>query len=117
MSPRAPGGLSSPPNDTQPFSQLYPPHARAYAVDDEEGEGVWGYLVPFDQKSGDKLVLRRRSACPVPGSMVGKTSGRERVSPKEYTGQEETYENEKAEWGVNAGGYLVGRHPECGKKT
>ena len=111
-SPLAPG-LSSPPSDTQPFSQfVYPPQALSYEVQDEEGEGVWGYLVPLDSKSGDTLVLRKRSACPAPLGKNSKITGRERVDRRTYERQEE-YENKKAE-SVTAGGYLIGRHPECG---
>lgn len=110
------GGLSSPPQDTQPFSQfVYPPNSRAYAVDDEEGEGVWGYLVPLDTRSGDVLVLRRRAACPVPSSKIENTSGQEKVARKTYKREEEDYESEKADHGVTSGGYLIGRHPECGE--
>ncbi|KAF2740516.1 lanosterol 14-alpha-demethylase [Polyplosphaeria fusca] len=113
-SPYARGGLSSPPSDTQAFSQFsYPPHIRTYAVDDEEGEGVWGYLVPLDHRSGDTFVLRQRSACPVPASMVGQTTGKDTVSRNEYKEQEEKYEDKKAQEGTPAGGYLIGRHPEC----
>jgi serine/threonine-protein kinase CHEK2 len=113
-SPKAPG-LSSPPSDTQAFSQfVYPPHSRSYAVEDEDGEGVWGYMVPLDSRYSDPLILRRRPSCPVPGSMVGKTSGKERVKENEYTNQEEKYEEEKQKNGITAGGYLLGRHPECG---
>lgn len=116
-SPHGAPGLSSPPTDTQPFSQfVYPPDGRTYAVEDEEGEGVWGYLVPVDDHSGKVLVLRRRSTCPVPASKVGRTSGKETVPAGEYKKQEEGYEKEKAEHGVNTGGYLIGRHPECGKR-
>ena len=107
-------GLSSPPSDTQPFSQfVYPPQALSYEVQDEEGEGVWGYLVPLDSKSGDTLVLRKRSACPAPLGKNGKITGRERVDRRTYERQEEEYENRKVE-SVTAGGYLIGRHPECG---
>lgn len=109
-------GIGSPPGDTQPFSQfVYPPNSRSYAVEDEEGEGVWGYLVPFDDPSGDVLVLHRRSLCPVPGSTVGRTTGTEKVSSEKYKKDEEQYEEAKATKGVPAGGYLIGRHPECGK--
>lgn len=111
---RNPNGLSSPPSDTQPFTQFsYPPDTRAYAVDDEEGEEVWGYLVPMDDHTSDVLVLRRREACPVPARIVGKTSGKEKVPRDEYKNQEEKYEQEKQENGVTAGGYLIGRHREC----
>lgn len=115
-SPKGAAGLSSPPSDTQPFSQfIYPPQNRPYAVEDEEGEGVWGYLVPLDDHSGETLVLRRRMACPVSSDKVGKTSGKDSVPQKKYEKQEEEYETEKTEKGVTAGGYLIGRHPECGK--
>lgn len=113
-----PVGLSSPPSDTQAFTQsqfVNPPQARTYAVEDEEGEQVWGYLVPLDDQSGKVLVLRRREACPVPETMVGPKSGTEKVSKHAYEQQEENYEKEKAEKGVTAGGYLIGRHRECGR--
>jgi serine/threonine-protein kinase Chk2 len=110
------GGLSSPPSDTQPFSQfISQPKSRAYAVEDEEGEEVWGYLVPMDDESDNVLVLRRREACPVPTTLVGRTNGREKVPRGEYNDQEEEYEKEKQENGITAGGYLIGRHRECGK--
>jgi hypothetical protein len=60
-------------------------------------------------------VLRRRAACPVPGTMVGKTTGKEKTASNEYKKQEEDYEHEKQENGIAAGGYLIGRHRECGK--
>ncbi|KAI4928803.1 hypothetical protein J4E85_005424 [Alternaria conjuncta] len=111
---QARGGLSSPPSDTQPFSQfVYPPDSRTYAVEDEEEEEVWGYLVPMDGRDKDVLVLRRRQACPVPQGLVGQTEGTERVSKEEYKKQEDRYEREKQERGVPAGGYLIGRHREC----
>ena len=116
-SPKA-AGLSSPPSDTQPFSQFqYPPLNRSYAVEDEEGEGVWGYLVPLDYKSGSVLVLRRRMSCPLPSERVGKASGRDQVPTKKYKDDEERYEKERAlrSDAVASGGYLIGRHPECGK--
>jgi serine/threonine-protein kinase Chk2 len=84
-------------------------------VEDEEGEGVWGYLVPIDDHTGEVLVLRRRSICPVPAAKVGKASGTAKVSSKEYINQEESYEKDKASVGVTASGYLIGRHIECGK--
>lgn len=113
---RNPNGLSSPPSDTQPFTQFsYPPEPRTYAVDDEEAEGVWGYLVPMDDVSGEVLVLRRREACPVPQSMTANASGKDTVPTEKFRRQEEEYEKEKQEKGVPAGGYLIGRHRECGK--
>lgn len=108
--------MNSPPSDTQPYSQFLPPAPISYEVEDEEGEGVWGYLIPLDGavNRSDALVLRRRAACPVPSTRVGKSDGKHKVNPSTYKAQEEGYEKEKAEKGLPAGGYLIGRHPECG---
>ena len=115
------GGLSSPPpSDTQAFSQfLIPPTTLSHDVEDEEAEGVWGYLVPVDSVFGDTLVLRSRSACPAPypsGDFGKGTKTREKgqTGVKSFVQEEEEYENEKAMSGFPAGGYLIGRHPECG---
>ncbi|KAK3076350.1 hypothetical protein LTS18_013249, partial [Coniosporium uncinatum] len=106
--------VSSPVSDTQPFSQfVYPPAAKSYEVEDEEGEGVWGYLVPSGGAAIEPLVLRRRAACPVPPNRTGQTDGKKKVSKNHYKKQEEDYEKEKVKAGVVAGGYLIGRHPEC----
>ena len=131
-------GLSSPPSDTQPFSQfIYPPKGFSHEVEDEEAEGVWGYLVPLDRRFGDTLVLRKRSACPapMPKSTFGKGSvARDRPLQwdESYSTEEEAYEENKRtkgscnftlNWpaasanmakGFPSGGYLIGRHPECG---
>jgi hypothetical protein len=107
-------GLHSPPSDTQPYSQFLTPAPISYEVEDEKAEGVWGYLVPLDGVS-DALVLRTRAACPVPQSKVGRTDGKNAVPRDEYLEQEDSYEKEKAEKGIPAGGYLIGRHPECGQ--
>jgi serine/threonine-protein kinase CHEK2 len=88
-------------------------------VNDETEEGVWGYLLPLDPKYGKSLVLKKRNACPLPGGMenFGKASG-SRMSTdgkgKDYEKEEEAYEQTKLQ-GIASGGYLIGRHPECGK--
>lgn len=111
------GGLSSPPSETQAtqaFSQFaYPPNNRSYAVEDEEAQQVWGYLVPMDDHSDKVMVLRRREACPVSSTLTGQP--KRKPAKGEYKAQEETYETEKQENGVPAGGYLIGRHRECGE--
>jgi serine/threonine-protein kinase Chk2 len=107
-----PGGLQSPPGDTQPFSQFLPPPPYSYEVEDEEGEGVWGYLVPIDGVS-DTLVMRKRAACPVPAKGLAANSGKKKVPKENFKEKEESYEEEKVTKGVPAGGYLLGRHPEC----
>ncbi|MCJ1317476.1 hypothetical protein MMC15_002801 [Xylographa vitiligo] len=111
-------GLSSPPQDTQAFSQFnYPPQSWSENVEDEEAEGVWGYLIPLDRKFGDILVLRKRTACPapMPNSSFGRGSDQRAKGNLAYSyiEEEEKYEENKRTLGFPAGGYLIGRHPEC----
>jgi serine/threonine-protein kinase Chk2 len=116
-SPSQRPGVSSPPQDTQPFSQfVFPNQDISDEVQDEEEEGVWGYLLPLDAKYGKSLVLRKRSACPLSDAAndMGKAkSGKATKSGKSFRHEEEKYENTKVK-GVASGGYLIGRHPECG---
>lgn len=112
-------GFSSPPQDTQAFSQfIYPTTALSDEVKDEAEEGVWGYLLPLDQTYGKSLVLRRRNACPLPAGMkdFGKFSG-DRLSKdgksKDFVKEAQAYDETKLA-GIASGGYLIGRHPECG---
>lgn len=107
-------GISSPPSDTQPYSQFIPPAPISYEVEDEEAEGVWGYLVPTSNSNLDQpLVLRRRAACPIPVENLGSASGRQTVPKKHWERKERDYERDKRIDGIPAGGYLIGRHPEC----
>lgn len=116
-------GLSSPPSDTQALSQYYvPPKSLSYEVKDEEAEGVWGYLVPIDHAFGRTLVLRARAACPAPypSNDFGKGDSRRgrsrsKKNTKNLVEEELDYEKNKRTMGFPAGGYLIGRHPECGK--
>ncbi|KAG0650854.1 putative serine threonine-kinase fhkC [Hyphodiscus hymeniophilus] len=110
-------GFSSPPQDTQAFSQfVYPTAALSEEVTDEAEEGVWGYLLPLDQKYGKSLVLKRRNACPMPDGMdnFGKSRGDRHSNKdgKDFEAEEEAYEETKLK-GIASGGYLIGRHPEC----
>jgi serine/threonine-protein kinase Chk2 len=101
-------------SQTQPFSQLiFPPHSLAYEVDDEEKEGVWGYLIPVDGKSGKfgTLVLRERMACTSDDLERIKASGK--VDKEEYVKQEQEFDKKKEQKNASQG-YLIGRHPECG---
>ena len=113
-------GLSSPPSDTQAFSQfVIPPKSFSHEVEDEEAEGVWGYLVPIDTVFGDTLVCRARSACPAPypnGDFGKGTKKRAKgqTGISDYGHEEKQYEAEKRVKGFPSGGYLIGRHPECG---
>ncbi|KAL8904693.1 MAG: hypothetical protein Q9207_003086 [Kuettlingeria erythrocarpa] len=111
-------GLSSPPSDTQPFSQfVYPPTAFSLEVDDEEAEAVWGYLVPIDSIFGNTLILKKRTACPAPFPADTFGQGTEirakGCSNRNLNDEENEYEVTKRQLGFPAGGYIIGRHPEC----
>lgn len=85
-------------------------------MEDEEGEGVWGYLLD-NFRGGDTLVLKHRRACPGPNIGQGKTAARS-VSKDRYLNEENEYEDTKVDGGkASSGGYLIGRHPECGRHT
>ncbi|KAL0939056.1 serine threonine-protein kinase chk2 [Colletotrichum truncatum] len=107
--------LSSPPQDTQAFSQ-YPADNKdvlSDEVEDEVKEGVWGYLFPLDTKYGKCLVMKKRAACPMPDKLEGKDAGPANLKGKSpLKKEEEAYERTKVK-GVASGGYLIGRHPEC----
>lgn len=95
---------TTPVESTQPLSQfVYPP--RAFA----DEEGVWGYLIPLDHRVENGLTLRSRDSC-------------ENRKEKNGDGAEDTPEKKGSEKSSGKGkkeappgGYLVGRHPECGK--
>ena len=111
----APVGLSSPPSDTQAFSQfVYPPKSKtvSYEVEDEAAEGVWGYLVPVNHVE-DVLVLRERSSCASVNTSMNQIP--EKPVPKDDLKKKEEQFEVKKVHGSPAGGYLIGRHPECGK--
>ena len=117
---RQASGLNSPPADTQPFSQfVLPSQSLSSEVFDEEKEGVWGYLLPVEGAFDETLVLRKRTACPTPYAKdeFGTTGcGRARGATNlaSFDKEEENYENSRAQSGPPSGGYLIGRHPECG---
>ena len=101
---------------------MFPGQGLSYEVEDEEAESVWGYLVPVDAAGGDALVLKARAACPAPfpedgfgqGSKERGKGGCARKPVKSYNQEEWDYERNKRTFGFPAGGYLIGRHPECG---
>ena len=114
-SPTRASAFTSPPGDTQAFSQfVHPKQALSEDVDDEVKEGVWGYLLPLDAKYGSSLVLRKRSACPMPRGISN--FGKDSENGKNFEQEEVMYEETKLT-GVASGGYLIGRHPECGKSS
>jgi serine/threonine-protein kinase Chk2 len=103
--------FSSPPQDTQAFpSQHVDPNAAlSEEVEDEVKEGVWGYLLPLDTRYGGRcLVLRKRAAYSLPDT------GSKGMTKK--TGQKGLLKAEDSK-AIPSGGYLIGRHPECGKSN
>lgn len=110
--------LSSPPHDTQPFSQFIFPRRDLDDSDEEPDENTWGYLYPLEERFGKKLKLRNRPSCPSTAAPLeiskpqkkphGKGKGKGSLAK-----DEEQYEKTKRKVGYPSGGYLVGRHPEC----
>lgn len=105
-------GFSSPPQETQAFSQFIFPTGLSEEVNDEVEEGVWGYLHPLDPQYGKTLVLKKRNACPLPDTTKTKKANKGKAKTPQK--EEENYEDTKIK-GVVSGGYLIGRHPECGR--
>ncbi|KFX95425.1 hypothetical protein V490_03895 [Pseudogymnoascus sp. VKM F-3557] len=102
-SPELASVLSSPPQDTQAFSQYTNPKAAlSEYVKDEEKEGVWGYLLPLNAEYKQPLIMRKRSACPKPPPLDKLGEASDQGLTKE----------DKAD-AQSSGGYLIGRHPEC----
>ena len=109
-------GLS--PDATQPISQTLDNQAELEECEaNEVKEGVWGYLYPLGSRYTTRTtVLKKRSACPLPGSVekAAKGKGNANKGGDKFKKQEEAYEKTKVK-GTASGGYLIGRHPECGK--
>jgi serine/threonine-protein kinase Chk2 len=108
--------FSSPPGDTQALSQfVYPPRALADEVEDEAAEGVWGYLIPLDARFGSALVLKKRDTCISPASQA--INHRNGTSKTKRHRRNDTLGRAKESITVqdSPGGYLIGRHSECGK--
>ena len=73
----------------------------------------------MDNVFGDTLVCRSRAACPAPypSGDFGRGSRKRAKGQTEvadYAEEEVAYEKEKRLLGFPSGGYLIGRHPECG---
>lgn len=111
--------FSSPPQDTQAFSQQdIDPNAPLVEGVDELKEGVWGYLLPLDTRFvRAPVVLKKKGQCPPPAASLdttptagAKNSGKKglRASAKDSGPKEGT---------PASGGYVIGRHPECGKSS
>lgn len=120
LSSSASNNNTSPPQDTQILSQfMYPPRDLGDEIEDEE-EGTWGFLIPVDAKVGHRLVMKRRAFCPAPIKALEVAhptpESRSVDNKRELVDNEEKYEQQKQDNGFPAGGYLIGRHPECDMK-
>ncbi|KAI3393617.1 hypothetical protein diail_3881 [Diaporthe ilicicola] len=108
-------GFSSPPQDTQAFSQqaIDPNEPYSKEVKDEVKEGVWGYLFPLNTNYGGKcLVMKKRAACPRSDLLNDDAQKKKKGGKKSPKEQEEGFEHTKLT-DPPSGGYLIGRHPEC----
>lgn len=70
----------------------------------------------MNEKYGKSLVLKKRTACPMPDMQ---NFGKDDVNSKngkgkDFAAEEDAYEQTKFK-GIASGGYLIGRHPECGR--
>jgi serine/threonine-protein kinase CHEK2 len=94
---------------------VYPP--RDIEHDLEDDDGIWGYLFPMNPEQSHRLVLKRRSFCPAPIKPLevsrSSVKSKRQKNSSALVQAEESYENQKITAGFPAGGYLVGRHPEC----
>lgn len=108
---------SSPPGDTQVLSQfVYPPRAYVDEIQDEEADGVWGYLLPLDHKFGEPLVLKRRdNFCSVESMRKSRKSALAKQRENRTRKTSKTHSKHVSDQQSHPGGYLIGRHPECGK--
>jgi serine/threonine-protein kinase CHEK2 len=108
---------ASPPPDTQQLSQfVIPPQGISHEVEDEVAEGVWGYLIPIgSSQHQDAVVLKKRAVCPA--TLPNATSRQTRSATRSQgTAPGNRRQNESSKQkGSPSGGYIIGRHPECGK--
>jgi serine/threonine-protein kinase Chk2 len=117
LSPFHAESVTSPPSDTQQASQfIYPPQGISREVEDEEAEGVWGYLTPIASSQYEpSVVLKKRDSCAV---VLPKMTSRQTRSATKGKGKDSANgkQNEPGrQKGSPSNGYIIGRHPECGK--
>lgn len=104
--------FSSPPQDTQAFSQQdFDPNAPLVEGVDELKEGVWGYLLPLDNRFlRGPWVFRKKESCTSPAVTAAPAAAA--VAKKGNKKKQETPGKEQDQHD-NPGGYLLGRHPKC----
>lgn len=110
--------FSSPPQDTQAFAsqQIDPNAPLSDEVEDEVKEGVWGYLFPMDTRYGGRcVVLRKRASCPLATTVADEVAPKKRGrnGQKGPLKEQQSFDQTRVN-GSASGGYLIGRHPECG---
>jgi len=108
--------FSSPPQDTQAFSQQdFDPNAPLVDGVDELKEGVWGYLLPLDNRFlRAPFVFRKKGACTSPAATLepaaAAAGAKKGGKKKQGTPAKEQESKDKS---PASGGYLIGRHPDC----
>ncbi|AEO53553.1 hypothetical protein MYCTH_2295050 [Thermothelomyces thermophilus ATCC 42464] len=107
--------FSSPPQDTQAFSQQdFDPNAPLVEGVDEVKEGVWGYLLPLDNLFlRGPYVFKNKETCtspaapaePAAAAVTKRGSRKKQATPAKQQDQNDN--------SPTAGGHLLGRHPTC----
>lgn len=107
--------FSSPPQDTQAFSQQdFDPNAPLVEGVDEIKEGVWGYLLPLDTRFvRAPVVFKKKGVCPPPAATVESPAAAVTKNGGKKGQKESDKEQEPKGSSPASGGYVLGRHPEC----
>ena len=108
--------FSSPPQDTQAFSQQdFDPNAPLVEGVDEIKEGVWGYLLPLDTRFvRAPVVFKKKGVCPPPAATVESPAAAVTKNGSKRGRKASDKEQEQKGGSPASGGYVLGRHPECG---
>jgi len=112
--------FSSPPQDTQAFSQQLDIDPNAPLVEgvDELKDGVWGYLLPLGATDlRAPVVLKNKLLAPPPTSSAEPDAATPIARNGSARGRQRTPAADRAQDDPSpaALGYIIGRHPECGK--
>ncbi len=112
--------FSSPPQDTQAFSQQLDIDPNAPLVEgvDELKDGVWGYLLPLGSTDlRAPVVLKNKLLAPPPTSSAEPLATTPIAGNGSARGRQRTPAGDRAQDDKSpaALGYIIGRHPECGR--
>ncbi|KAH6853824.1 kinase-like domain-containing protein [Chaetomium sp. MPI-CAGE-AT-0009] len=107
--------FSSPPQDTQAFSQQdFDPNAPLVEGVDEIKEGVWGYLLPLDNRFvRAPVVFKKKGVLSAPAETVEPAAAAVTRNGSKRGQRAPKKEQEQKGGSPASGGYVLGRHPEC----